>query len=89
MPYRIDKTIKNLSSCKFFGDETRQIMKTHARVDFSPVRQADTQEVSRWHVSVSSWKTTMAARSMAIKSASMTCLEGQGVSSISKRRSRP
>ncbi len=26
-------------------------MKTHARVDFSHVRQADTQEVSRWHAS--------------------------------------
>jgi hypothetical protein len=50
-------------SCKFFGDETGQIMKTHARVDFSHVRQADTQEGSRWHASVSPWKTTMAARS--------------------------
>src|SRR5262249_18620437 len=77
-----------IASCKFFGDGTGQNMTMHARVDFAHVRQADTQEVSRWHASASPWKTTTAARSMATKSASMTCLEGQRVSSISKRRSR-
>src|SRR3989442_6605725 len=79
---------QRISSCKFFGDGTGQSMKMHARVDFAHVRQADTQEVSRWHASASPWKTTTAARSMATKSASMTCLEGQRASSISKRRSR-
>jgi peptidoglycan/xylan/chitin deacetylase (PgdA/CDA1 family) len=66
-----------ISSCKFFGDGTGQSLKTHARVDFPRIRQANTQEVSRWHASASPWKTTMAARSMATRSASMTCLEGQ------------
>src|SRR4051794_31009700 len=68
---------KKIASCKFFGDGTGQSMKTHARVDFPRVKQTNTQEVSRWHASASPWKTTMAARSMAIRSASMTCLEGQ------------
>jgi enoyl-CoA hydratase/carnithine racemase len=67
----------NFASCKFFGDRTGQSMKTYARVGFPRVRQAHTQEVSRWHASASPWKTTMAARSMATRSASMTCLEGQ------------
>src|SRR5712692_8409812 len=35
-----------IPSCKKFGDGTGQIVRTHARVDFSHVRQADTQEVS-------------------------------------------
>jgi hypothetical protein len=43
-------------------------MKTHVRVDFPRVKQAHTQEVSRWHASASPWQTTMAARSMAIRS---------------------
>src|SRR6266481_8297807 len=73
---------------KFFGDGTGQSINTHARVDFPRVKQANTQEVSRWHASASPWKTTMAARSMAIRSASMTCLEGQRAESISKQRSR-
>ncbi len=42
-------SIQDFSSCKFFGNGTGQIMKPHARVDFSHVRQADTREVSRWH----------------------------------------
>ncbi len=34
-----------IPSCKFFGDGTGQSMKTHARVDFPHIRQANTQEV--------------------------------------------
>jgi hypothetical protein len=37
---------ENFSSCKFFGDGTGQSMKTHARVDFPRIRQANTPEVS-------------------------------------------
>jgi len=37
-------------------------MKPHARVDGARGRQAETQEVSRWHASVAPGKTTTAAR---------------------------
>src|SRR2546427_7243481 len=48
-PYLLRSLIRNYTSCKFFGDGTGQSMKMHARVDFLRVRQANTQEVSRWH----------------------------------------
>jgi hypothetical protein len=37
-------------------------MKPHARVDGARGRQAETQEVARWHASVAPGKTTTAAR---------------------------
>jgi hypothetical protein len=39
----VDGSGDSFSFCKFFGEGTGHIMKPHARVDFSHVRQADTR----------------------------------------------